>query len=604
MAAVLLLTFRGGLGGGTPTLSYSELGAQLDRGNVERVELFPSTGALEGVLKRAIDVSGKETNRFRTELPFDDPAPLVARLEEHGVAIDVSRQSSTLLTLLMTLLPWVLIIGVWMLMLRQMRKGPTQALSFGTMGDKTIRPDRPKTTFDDVAGADEAKAELQEIIEFLKDPGRFQRLGGRMPKGVLLIGPPGTGKTLLARAVAGEAEVPFFSISGSDFVEMFVGVGAARVRDLFKTGKSNAPCIILIDELDAVGRVRGVGVGGGNDEREQTLNQLLVELDGFEPNDGVVLLAATNRPDVLDPALLRPGRFDRQIVVDLPDVRGREQILAVHARKVPLAGDVDLATVARGTPGLSGADLANLINEAALLAARRNKPAVSMADFEDAKDKVMLGVERRSLVLTDAERRLTAYHEAGHALLHLLVPGLDPLHKVSIVPRGRALGVTFSLPEEDRHNYTREYVRGRLVAAYGGRVAEEQIYGADKVTTGAAQDFQQATDLARRMVTEFGMSEALGPLSFAESGPAQVLARGDLIRRREHSEETARVIDAEVRRIASEAYNEAWRLIAEHRTELAAIALALIERETLTGPEVEALVRAGASRPVPPAPVT
>jgi cell division protease FtsH len=501
----------------------------------------------------------------------------------------------------LTLLPWLLILAAWMLVSRQMRAGAGGALAFGRLGAKPVLADRPKVTFADVAGADEAKEELREVIEFLKDPRHFQRLGGRMPRGVLLMGPPGTGKTLLARAVAGEAGVPFFSISGSDFVEMFVGVGAARVRDLFKTGKANAPCIIFVDELDAVGRLRGAGLGGGHDEREHTLNQLLVELDGFEPSEGVVLLAATNRPDVLDPALLRPGRFDRHIVVDLPDVRGREAILRVHARKVPMAGDVDLAAVARGTPGLSGADLANLVNEAALLAARRDRDQVQMLDFEDAKDKVMLGAERKSLVLSEEERRISAYHEAGHALLHLLIPGLDPLHKVTIVPRGRALGVTFALPEEDRHNYTKAFILGRLTVAYGGRVAEELIFGQDKVTTGAAQDFEQATQLARRMVTEFGMSDAVGPLALGDREQAVFLGR-ELAQRREVSERTAELIDAEVHRLATAAYEQAKRLLGANLPLVHAIARALLERETLNREEVETIAREAPSAGPAPTP--
>ncbi len=574
-----------------PELSYSQFSAQLDAGNVARAEIDPDARRLKGELRTPTSIEGTTVSRFQAVLPFDDPGPVVERLEARKVPITAVRGGATLTTLLISILPWVLIIGFWFFLMRQMRGGVTGAAAFGQVGAKALRADRPKVTFADVAGADEAKAELQEIIEFLKDPARFTRLGGRMPKGVLLVGPPGTGKTLLARAVSGEAGVPFFSISGSDFVEMFVGVGAARVRDLFQTGKKSAPCIIFIDELDAVGRLRGAGLGGGHDEREQTLNQLLVELDGFEPNDGVVLLAATNRPDVLDPALLRPGRFDRQVVVDLPDVRGREMILKVHARKVPLADDVDLAQLARGTPGLSGADLANLVNEASLLAARRARQQVSMQEFEDAKDKVMLGTERRSLVLSEDERRLTAYHEAGHALLNLLVPGLDPLHKVTIVPRGRALGLTASLPAEDRHSYRRDYLEARLVMAYGGRVAEELAFGPDKVTTGAAQDFDQATQLARRMVTEFGMSDAIGPLGLTEPGHAVFLGR-ELTQRRELSEKTAEMVDREVRRLATEAYDKAKALLGAERPALDALAQALLDRETLSREEVESLVQA------------
>ena len=541
-------------------ITYSQFTGQLEADNVTRVEVVADAGLIRGDLRTPATLDNRLVSQFQTILPFDDPSPVVARLEAKKVPIVGARGGSSWLTLLLSILPWVFIIGFWFLMTRQMRAGVGGAAAFGRVGSKAVGADRPKVTFADVAGADEAKAELAEIIEFLKNPAHFQRLGGRMPKGVLLVGPPGTGKTLLARAVAGEAGVPFFSISGSDFVEMFVGVGAARVRDLFQTGKSSAPCIIFIDELDAVGRLRGAGLGGGNDEREQTLNQLLVELDGFEPNEGVILLSATNRPDVLDPALLRPGRFDRQVVVDLPDVRGREMILQVHARKVPLGADVDLAQVARGTPGLSGADLANLVNEASILAARRAKTTVNLREFEDAKDKVMLGAERRSLVLSAEERRLTAYHEAGHALINILIPGLDPLHKVTIVPRGRALGLTFSLPEADRHSYPRDYLEGRLVVAYGGRVAEELVFGLSRVTTGAAQDLDQATQLARRMVTEFGMSDVVGPVGLGDR-PTTVFLGRDLAQHREISEHTAELIDSEVRRIVTAARDRARALL-------------------------------------------
>src|SRR5690606_10569316 len=468
--------------------------------------------------------------------------------------------------------------------------------SFGKSKAKLLSGDTPKITFADVAGADEAKVELEEIIEFLKDPQKFTKLGGRLPKGALLVGPPGTGKTLLAKAVAGEAGRPFFSMSGSDFVEMFVGVGASRVRDLFEQGKAHAPCIIFIDEIDAVGRHRGAGLGGGHDEREQTLNQLLVEMDGFESNDGVILLAATNRPDVLDPALLRPGRFDRQIVVDAPDVKGREGILRVHLRKIPLADDVDVTTLARGTPGMSGADLANLVNEAALLAARRNRDKVYMPDLEEAKDKVMLGAERKSLVLSDAERRLTAYHEAGHAVVALKTPGLDPLHKVTIVPRGRALGVTASLPEEDRHSYSKDYLLARLVMLFGGRAAEQLVFGPDKVTTGAGNDIERATQLARRMVTSYGMSDLVGPLAVGDSEQEVFLGR-ELVQRREISEKTAELVDAEVKRLVDEAYQRAVNTLQEHRDLLERIAEALLERETLDREDIDLLA---AGEPLPP----
>jgi cell division protease FtsH len=486
-------------------------------------------------------------------------------------------------------------------LIRQMQQGGNRAFAFGKSKAKLLAGDTPKVTFADVAGCDEAKQELEEIIDFLKDPQRFQRLGGRLPKGALLVGPPGTGKTLLAKAVAGEAGRPFFSMSGSDFVEMFVGVGASRVRDLFEQGKAHAPCIIFIDEIDAVGRHRGAGLGGGHDEREQTLNQLLVEMDGFESNDGVILLAATNRPDILDPALLRPGRFDRQIVVDMPDVKGREQILRVHTRKIPLQPNVDLERIARGTPGLSGAELSNVVNEAALLAARRNKQQVENPDLEDAKDKVMLGLERRSMVVTDEERKLTAYHEAGHALVSLYVPGSDPLHKVTIIPRGRALGVTHWLPEEDRHNYTKQYILSRLATAYGGRVAEELVFGADKITTGAAQDIQQATDLARRMITHFGMSDAVGPIAVGDRESEIFLGR-EIMQRHEVSNKTAELVDQELKVILSNAFERARTILTEHRDQLDRIAAALVERETLDRVEVDMVVAGQTLPPQAPPP--
>ncbi len=589
IAVTLVLQQRATTGPRLSEIPYSEFSAQIDRDNVARVQIIPETGEARGELRRAAKVDGAEVSAFHVILPFTDPGPLVARLEARGIPVAAAREGSSWLGLLMSLVPWLLLMAFWFFIMRQARMGGERALAFGRISAKPLSPDRPQVRFDDVAGCDEAKAELAEIIEFLKDPDHFQRLGGRLPKGVLLVGPPGTGKTLLARAVAGEAGCPFFSMSGSDFVELFVGVGAARVRDLFQQGKANKPCIIFIDELDAVGRQRAVGFGGGHDEREQTLNQLLVELDGFDPNEGVILLSATNRPDVLDPALLRPGRFDRQVVIDLPDVRGREKILQVHARKIPLAGDADLAAIARGTPGMSGADLANLVNEAALFAARRNRQKVEMADLEDAKDKVMLGVERKSLVLSPEERRLTAYHEAGHALLTCLIPGLDPIHKVTIVPRGRALGITFSLPEEDRHSHTKEHILGRLAVAYGGRIAEELVFGADQVTTGAAQDFVQATELARRMVTEFGMSEAVGPLALGDRTQVAFLGR-ELVQRREVSERTAELVDREVQRIVGEAMKRATGLIRTNLDKLHLLAEALLERETLSRSDIEALI--------------
>src|SRR5687767_6271174 len=542
----------------------------------------------------AIDNSGKE---YRVALSNDpakndllkaarevvDGKPRVPKVQEES-------GSSFIWPMLITWAPLLFIIAIWIFMLRQMQSGGNKALSFGKSRAKLLNNQQKRVTFKDVAGVEEAKEELQEIIEFLKEPQKFQKLGGRIPKGVLMMGPPGTGKTLLARAVAGEANVPFFSISGSDFVEMFVGVGASRVRDLFEQGKAHAPCIIFIDEIDAVGRHRGAGLGGGHDEREQTLNQLLVEMDGFESNDGVILIAATNRPDVLDPALLRPGRFDRQIVVDSPDVRGREGILRVHTRKIPLAADVRLDSLAKGTPGMAGADLANLVNEAAVLAARRNKTLVDMQDFEDAKDKVMLGVERRSLVLTEDERKLTAYHEAGHAIVALKIPGSDPVHKVTIVPRGRALGLTASLPEVDRHNYSKDWLIGSLAMFFGGRVAEEIIFGADKVTTGAGNDIERATGLARRMVTQFGMSEVIGPLAVGDKEQEIFLGR-EFAQRREISERTAQMVDTEVKRLVDEAYARATQILTEHRELLDRIAVALLDRETIDREDLDRLVR-------------
>jgi len=578
---------------------YSMFNSELDRGNIEKVEIT-SGKFVRGEFRQPVPVEGRKAERFSVILPIQDSEMFIQRLEQKGVGIDAKEPKPSFGAVFLQLLPWVILIGLWLFFFRQVQQGGNRAFAFGKSKAKLLTGDTPKVTFADVAGADEAKVELQEIIEFLKDPQKFQRLGGRLPKGVLLVGPPGTGKTLLARAVAGEAGRPFFSMSGSDFVEMFVGVGASRVRDLFEQGKAHAPCIIFIDEIDAVGRHRGAGLGGGHDEREQTLNQLLVEMDGFESNEGVILIAATNRPDVLDPALLRPGRFDRQIVVDMPDVRGREMILRVHSRKIPLSDEVRLEVLARATPGLAGADLANIVNESALLAARRNKARVEMVDFEDAKDKVMLGVERKSLVLSEEERKLTAYHEAGHALVSLRLPGLDPVHKVTIVPRGRALGITFSLPEEDRHNYTKEYIHSRLAMAYGGRVAEQIIFGAEKVTTGAAQDIQQATEMARRMVTQFGMSDALGPIAVGDREQQIFLGR-EIGQRREVSEKTAEVVDAEVKRILDEAYKRARQILDHNMETLHRMAAALLERETLDREEVELIAGGKDLPPRPPA---
>ena len=572
-------------------ITYSDVIHELERGNIATVEISTEARRVAGEFRTSVRIDGHDMLKFQANLPFDDPAPLVARLEDSGVPIRAAKTGPSWLNILLGILPWLVLGGFWFFLSRSVRLGGQRAMAFGQMGGRRLTSEQPKVTFADVAGADEAKAELQEVIDFLKDPAKFRQVGGRMPKGVLIVGPPGTGKTLLARAVAGEAGVAFFSISGSDFVELFVGVGASRVRSLFEQGKANAPCIIFIDELDAVGRQRGVSLGGVHEEREQTLNQLLVELDGFQPTEGIIVLSATNRPDVLDPALLRPGRFDRHIIVELPDIRAREQILGVHVRKITLAEDVDLAAIARGTPGLSGADLANLVNEAALFAARRNKASADRRDFEDAKDKVMLGMERRSLVVSPEDRRLAAYHEAGHALVNLLIPGLDPVQKVTIVPRGRALGITFALPEEDRRSHTKDYILGRLAVAYGGRAAEELVFGAESITTGAASDLQQATELARRMVTEFGMSDVVGPITVNEHPELALLGR-EVVQRHEVSQHTAELVDREVRRIVREAYARASDVVRTHRATLDALASALLERETLERAEIEAIVAA------------
>ena len=596
---VVFIELTGNRDSNPAEIQYSDFKRELARGNISDVEIVQGQdgGAqVNGEFKQSVRVAGHEAEHFTMVLPFQTTQAFADSLVAANVPISARSQRQGFLSLFVGVLPWLILIGFWIYLFRQMQGGGSRAFAFGKSKAKLLTGDTPKLTFADVAGADEAKVELQEIIEFLKDPQKFTRLGGRLPKGALLIGPPGTGKTLLAKAVAGEAGRPFFSMSGSDFVEMFVGVGASRVRDLFEQGKAHAPCIIFIDEIDAVGRHRGAGLGGGHDEREQTLNQLLVEMDGFESNDGVILLAATNRPDVLDPALLRPGRFDRQIVVDAPDVKGREGILRVHVRKIPLGPDVRLETLAKGTPGLSGADLANLVNEAALLAARRNKPRVDMPDFEDAKDKVMLGVERRSLVLTDDERRLTAYHEAGHAIVLLAIPGLDPVHKVTIVPRGRALGLTSWLPEEDRHNYTKYWLEGQLAVGFGGRVAEELVFGPDKVTTGAASDIEHATETARRMVTKFGMSDKIGAIAVGDREHEIFLGR-ELAQRREISERTSELVDEEVKRIIDNAYRRAREILEGKRDVLDALAAALLERETLERDEITAVV---AGQPLPP----
>jgi cell division protease FtsH len=528
-----------------------------------------------------------QPKRFVTYAP--DYPDLVKDLRRFNVAIEAHKpKESTYFVTILSWLPMLVLIGIWIFFMRQMQSGGNKALSFGKSKARLSSSQAKKVTFKDVAGVDEAKEELGEIIEFLKEPQKFQKLGGKIPKGVLLMGPPGTGKTLLARAISGEANVPFFSISGSDFVEMFVGVGASRVRDLFEQGKKNAPCIIFIDEIDAVGRHRGAGLGGGHDEREQTLNQLLVEMDGFESNDGVILIAATNRPDVLDPALLRPGRFDRRVVVPRPDVKGREEIFRVHTRKIPLSDDVDLSVLARGTPGFSGADLANLVNEAALNAARYSKKFVFMEDFEGAKDKVLMGTERRSLIISEKEKRLTAYHEAGHALVASCMPHADPIHKVTIIPRGMALGVTQQLPIDDRHNYTRDHLESTLSVMMGGRVSEEMFMGV--LTTGAGDDLEKATEMARKMVCEWGMSEALGPLTFGKKEEQIFLGR-EIAQHQDYSESTAVLIDQEVKRIALLSYQRAKEVLEANREALIRVAEALLEFEVLDGEEVAALVK-------------
>ncbi|MFQ5954528.1 MAG: ATP-dependent zinc metalloprotease FtsH [Kiloniellales bacterium] len=563
------------------SLDFSDFMTQVEKGSVRSVTI------------QGNDISGRFTDgsSFTTYVP--DDSALVPTLKEHGVrikAVPPDDNVPSLLGILVSWFPMLLLIGVWIFFMRQMQSGGGKAMGFGKSRARLLTERVGRVTFEDVAGIDEAKQELEEIVEYLRDPQKFQRLGGKIPKGVLLVGSPGTGKTLLARAIAGEANVPFFTISGSDFVEMFVGVGASRVRDMFEQGKKNAPCIIFIDEIDAVGRHRGAGLGGGNDEREQTLNQLLVEMDGFETNEGVILIAATNRPDVLDPALLRPGRFDRQVVVPNPDILGREQILKVHLRKVPLGPDVKPRVIARGTPGFCGADLANLVNEAALLAARKGRRAVTMQEMEEAKDKVMMGSERRSLVMTEEEKELTAYHEGGHALVAHYVPGNDPVHKVTIIPRGRALGVTLSLPERDRYGYSKRELEARMAMMFGGRVAEELVYGSERVTTGAANDIKQATQIARGMVTEFGMSDKLGPLRYNEN-QEEVFLGHSVTQQKNVSDATAKQIDDEVRRLINQAEKTAREVLTKNMDQLHALAKALLEYETLTGEEMQGVIK-------------
>jgi cell division protease FtsH len=565
-------------------VAYSDFIAQVESGDMREV-------VIEGS-----NLYGMTENNIPVYSYMPEGADVVSTLREYNVRIQARPDESNRpgwLTVLLGWFPMLLFIGVWIFFMRQMQGGGKNgAMGFGKSRAKMLTEHQGRVTFEDVAGIDEAKTELEEVVDFLKDPSRFQRLGGKIPKGVLLVGPPGTGKTLLARAIAGEANVPFFTISGSDFVEMFVGVGASRVRDMFEQGKKNAPCIIFIDEIDAVGRHRGAGLGGGNDEREQTLNQMLVEMDGFEANEGVILIAATNRPDVLDPALLRPGRFDRQVVVPNPDVLGREKILKVHMRKVPLAKDVEPRVIARGTPGFSGADLANLVNEAALQAARKNRRTVAMAEFEEAKDKVMMGAERRSMVMTDDEKRLTAYHEAGHAVVALYEPESDPIHKATIIPRGRALGMVMRLPEGDRVSMARDKLFADLRVACGGRIAEEMIFGAEKITTGASSDIRMVSDVARRMVTEWGLSEKLGFLAYSADEQEVFLGRS-VAQQKNMSDATASIIDAEIRTIADGAYRDAEKLLKKHKNELELLAQALLEYETLSGDEIKVIVEGG-----------
>ncbi len=586
---LLFNLFQSAQQGGPEQPNFSEFLKAVEQGRVDSV-------VIRGNL---VTYTLKDNAQIQRTYIVEYP-DLIKLLRDRGVRIAVKPSDSTpWYAIFLQWIPMLLFIGVWIFFMRQMQGGGAKALSFGKARARLISEKQNKVTFQDVAGVEEAKEELREIIEFLKDPQKFQKLGGKIPKGVLLVGPPGTGKTLLAKAIAGEANVPFFSISGSDFVEMFVGVGASRVRDLFEQGKKHAPCIIFMDEIDAVGRHRGAGLGGGHDEREQTLNQLLVEMDGFETNEGVILIAATNRPDVLDPALLRPGRFDRQVVVSRPDVRGREEILRVHARRIQLGPDVNLKVLARGTPGFSGADLANLVNEAALLAARPNKKHVEMIDFENAKDKVLMGVERRSMIISEEEKRTIACHEAGHALVANLLPGTDPVHKVTIIPRGRALGLTQQLPLDDKYNYSKEYLLNRIVILLGGRAAEEIVLG--QQTTGAGDDLEKATEMARKMVCEWGMSEKLGPLTFGKKEEHIFLGR-EFARHQDYSDETAILIDNEIKRIVTECAEKARQLIEENLDKLHALAKALLERESLDGEEVSRVLRARPTFQEAPAP--
>lgn len=568
-------------------ITYSALVNDVKKGNIQSVTITDQN--LNGTFQN--------NKTFTTYLPMkQDPALLQLMLDKNITVKGKQPDQPGLLAHLVSLLPWIFLFAIWIYILRQQAGGGKGgAFSFGRSRARLLNADQVKITFADVAGCDEAKEEVKELVDFLKDPGKFQRLGGKIPRGVLLIGPPGTGKTLLARAVAGEAKVPFFTISGSDFVEMFVGVGASRVRDMFEQAKKQAPCIIFIDEIDAVGRHRGAGLGGGHDEREQTLNQLLVEMDGFQGSEGVIVVAATNRPDVLDPALLRPGRFDRQVVVGLPDVKGREQILRVHSRKVPITDDVDVSIIARGTPGFSGADLANIVNEAALFAARANKRAVDMEDFEKAKDKVIMGAERRSMVMSENEKKLTAYHEAGHAIVGLLVPEHDPVHKVTIIPRGRALGVTMFLPEADRYNYTREHLESKISSLFGGRIAEEIIFGVEKVTTGASNDIQKATEIARNMVTKWGLSQKVGPLTVS-TNDEEVFLGHSITRHKEVSEATSSIVDGEVRILVERNYQRAEKILRDNIEKLHIMAEALIKFETIGQDQIQDVMAGRAIR--------
>jgi cell division protease FtsH len=595
---VVLIQLSGNKAEASKQITYTQYRDELEHDNISKV-IITAGKTVNGAFKQRVNYGGQDVRNFTVRWPVENSESEVAALNAKNVSIEAKDAGVSVTAWVLNFVPWLLLIGFYLFLFKQMQAGGAKAFSFGKSKAKLLTGDTPKVTFADVAGADEAKQELQEIIEFLRDPQKFTKLGGRLPKGALLVGPPGTGKTLLAKAVAGEAARPFFSMSGSDFVEMFVGVGASRVRDLFEQGKAHAPCIIFIDEIDAVGRHRGAGLGGGHDE-----------MDGFESNDGVILIAATNRPDVLDPALLRPGRFDRQIVVDAPDLKGREGILKVHLRNKPIAEDVDITTLARGTPGMAGADLANLVNEAALLAVRRSHEKIYMPDLEDAKDKVMLGAERKSMVMKEDERRLTAYHEAGHAICAMRVKGNDPLHKVTIVPRGRALGLAFTLPEDDRVSITREQLEANLVMSYGGRVAEEMVFGHGRVTTGAASDIQKATSIARRYVTQWGLSDVIGPILVGDNEQELFLGR-EIQHRREVSERTAQLVDTEVKRVIDNAYERAKQTLQANLELLHRVAAALLERETLTRDDIEILSRgeqlpprSSGAPPTAPAPTT